>query len=87
MAVPQLIPQGLVPSVAVYSWWRLPSGKVVEIRRIVNDGPVKGRGVECVVRDVGEDGELAPGEYSLTLRFLCMHASPVRVAASKNGPP
>lgn len=67
------IPRGVVPPLVVYSWWRLPSQQIVEVRRLLTvDGHA-----ECVVRNVNDDAELAPWEYTLTLRFLRAHAKPV----------
>lgn len=43
----------------------LPSGKLVEVRRI-HDGDKP----EVAVREVNDDDELAPGEFNLTLSFL-----------------
>lgn len=57
----------------LYQWWKLPSGQVVEVRRIVGAGTP-----ECVVRNVNTDGEMAAGEYSLTLRFLVTRAKKVK---------
>lgn len=57
----------------LYQWWRLPSGQIVELRKIEGQ-----RAPECTVRNVNEDGELAPGEYVLTLRFLVTHGRKVK---------
>ncbi|MNX93674.1 hypothetical protein D3C86_1258690 [compost metagenome] len=62
-------------SLTMYSWWTLPSGQIVEARRIVGE-----HHPEVVVRNVNKDGELAPGEYQLTLTFLVRHGKQVRVA-------
>lgn len=58
---------------ALYQWWKLPSGQVVEVRRILGTSAP-----ECVVRNVNEDGEMAAGEYCLTLRFLVTRAKKVK---------
>lgn len=57
----------------LYQWWKLPSGQVVELRRITGQ-----RNPEVIVRNINQDGEMAPGEYSLTLRFLVNHAQKVK---------
>lgn len=57
----------------LYQWWRLPSGQVVEVRRIEGVSAP-----ECVVRNLNDDGEMASGEYSLTLRFLVTRAKRVK---------
>lgn len=57
----------------LYQWWKLPSGQVVELRRIVGQHTP-----ECVVRNINADGEMAPGEYVLTLRFLVAHGRRVK---------
>ncbi len=62
-------------SMELYSWWTLPSGQVVEVRRIVGE-----HHPEVVVRNVNENSELAAGEYSLALTFLVRHGKQVRVA-------
>jgi hypothetical protein len=58
---------------SLYQWWKLPSGQVVELRRIVGQ-----HNPEVVVRNVNENGEMAPGEYVLTLRFLVNHGQKVK---------
>ncbi len=66
------IPVGVAPTLEIYSWWELVSGKLIELRRFQTvDGQA-----QVVVRDVNEDGELAQGEYVLTLRFLRAHGKP-----------
>jgi len=62
------------PDVSLYSWWKLPSGQVVELRRILGT-----HAPEVVVRNVNDDGEMAAGEYNLTLRFLVTRCARVRV--------
>lgn len=57
----------------LYQWWKLPSGQVVEVRRIVGTSAP-----ECVVRNLNDDGEMASGEYNLTLRFLVTRAKKVK---------
>lgn len=59
----------------VYSWWTLPSGQVVEVRKIEGEHQP-----EVVVRNINENSELAPGEYRLRLSFLVRHGKQVRVA-------
>lgn len=76
-ANPVRVPVGVAPLVEIYSWWRLASGNIVELRRFQT---VEGQ-PQCVVRDVNADGEMAPGEYVLTLRFLRAHGKPVMRAA------
>jgi hypothetical protein len=61
------------PAVTLYSWWRLPSGQVVELRRITGQ-----HNPEVTVRNINEDGEMAAGEYVLTLRFLATHGKRVK---------
>lgn len=66
------IPVGVAPPMNIYDWWELASGKLVELRRFQDvDGQA-----QVVVRDVNEDGEMAQGEYVLTLRFLRAHGKP-----------
>lgn len=64
---------GLRPQVGLYQWWKLPSGQIVELRRIVGQ-----HNPEVVVRNVNENGEMAPGEYQLALRFLVNHGQKVK---------
>ena len=52
----------------IYKPFILPSGKVVEVRRIE-----QGTNPEAVVREVNENDQLAPREDTLTLRFLLTH--------------
>lgn len=52
----------------IYKRFILPSGKVVEVRRIE-----QGSNPEAVVREVNENDQLAPREDTLTLRFLLTH--------------
>ncbi|CAN7472595.1 hypothetical protein LJR130_003819 [Variovorax sp. LjRoot130] len=61
------------PQVSLYQWWKLPSGQVVELRRIAGQ-----HNPEVTVRNVNENGEMAPGEYVLTLRFLVNHGQKVK---------
>ncbi|WP_225784691.1 hypothetical protein [Xenophilus sp. Marseille-Q4582] len=63
--LPAEIPARAAQPISLYSWFRLPSGQIVELRKITGD-----RNPEVVVRNVNFDGEMAAGEYSLTLRFL-----------------
>ena len=56
------------PPVTLYSWWCLPSGQGVDVRRITGQ-----HNPEVVVRNVNDDGEMAAGEYVLTLPFLVKH--------------
>lgn len=62
------------PELLLYTWWQLPSGQVVELRKIVGE-----HNPEVVVRNVNDDGEMAAGEYCLTLRFLVTRAKRVQV--------
>ena len=57
----------------LYQWWELPSGQVVELRRIAGQ-----HAPECTVRNVNADGEMAAGEYVLTLRFLVTYGKKVK---------
>ena len=59
--------------VELYQWWSLPSGQVVELRRIAGQ-----QNPECTVRNINAEGEMAPGEYVLTLRFLVKHGKKVK---------
>lgn len=56
-------------------WFRLPSGKVVEV--CGTKGP---RHVEVVLRYLDDDGAMAPGEFQLSLEFLLKHGKRVVVA-------
>ena len=71
------VPSGLVPALTVYSFWQLPSSQIVQIRSFIHPTETEGRGVECVVRNVNDDAQLAHGEYSLTLAFIAQHGKPV----------
>lgn len=62
------------PQLSLYDWWLLPSGQIVELRKISGE-----HNPEVVVRNVNSDGEMAPGEYCLTLRFLVTRAKRVEV--------
>ncbi|WP_017760682.1 hypothetical protein [Pseudacidovorax intermedius] len=62
------------PVLMLYSWWKLPSGQVVELRKISGE-----HNPEVVVRNVNSDGEMAQGEYNLSLRFLVTRAKRVEV--------
>lgn len=72
-----LVPVGVVPELQMYGWWRLASGAIVELRRFQTE---EGQ-AQVVVRTINEDGEMSPGEFVLTLRFLRMHGKPVMRAA------
>ena len=68
-AAVSVVPSGPIPALTVYSWWRLAFGQIVEIRKFQTvDGQA-----QCVVRYIYNNAELAPGEFTLTLRFLRMH--------------
>ncbi|WP_213956310.1 hypothetical protein [Variovorax sp. dw_954] len=70
---PRPTQRGNAPRPELYQWWELPSGQCVELRRIVGH-----HNPEAVVRNVNADGEMAPGEYVLTLRFLVTHGRKVK---------
>jgi hypothetical protein len=58
--------------VLLYTWFLLPSGRMVEVRKITGDHkPV------VVVRYVNDNGELAHGEFVLLLSFLVQHGKAV----------
>lgn len=57
----------------MYKRFILPSGKVVEVRRVE-----QGANPEAVVREVNENDQLAPREDTLTLRFLLNHCKKAR---------
>ena len=57
----------------MYRRFRLPSKKLVEIRRVE-----RGHNPECVVREVNDDNELSSHEYPLTLQFLRQRCEEVR---------
>lgn len=52
----------------MYKRFILPTGKVVEVRRVE-----QGHNPEVVVREVNEHDQLAPRDDKLTLRFLLNH--------------
>lgn len=62
------------PEVQLYSWWRMPSGQVAELRRIEGS-----QHAEVVVRYLNENGEMGPAEHRHTLRFLVTRCARVRV--------
>lgn len=53
--------------------FRLPSTKLVEVRRVMSEEPH-----EVVVREVNEDNQLSCHEFTLALAFLLKYATPVR---------
>ncbi|MET3514329.1 desulfoferrodoxin (superoxide reductase-like protein) [Pseudacidovorax sp. 1753] len=62
------------PPLHLYDWWLLPSGQIVELRKISGE-----HNPEVVVRNINSDGEMAAGEYCLSLRFLVTRATRVEV--------
>lgn len=52
----------------MYKRFILPTGKVVEVRRVE-----RGHNPEVVVREVNEHDQLAPRDDTLTLSFLLKH--------------
>lgn len=56
----------------LYKRFRMPSGKLLEVRRVQ-----EGERPEVVVREVNDDDELSPGEFVLSLRFLLGHGKEV----------
>lgn len=72
------VPSGLVPDLSVYSYWQLPSKQVIQIRKFIHPTEIRGRSVECVVRNVcDETGQLGESDYTLTLAFIAQHARAV----------
>lgn len=57
----------------LYKRFRMPSGKLLEVRRVE-----EGAHPEVVVREVNDDDELSPGEFNLSLRFILAHGREVR---------
>lgn len=57
----------------LYRRFRLPSNKLVEVRRVRD-----GNRPEVVVREVNDDNELSQHEYPLRLDFLLQYATQVR---------
>jgi len=66
---------GVRSALQLYQWWTLPSGQVVEVRKIEGEHQP-----EVVVRNINENSEMAPGEYKLRLTFLVRFCKQVRVA-------
>jgi hypothetical protein len=60
-------------SIERYSWWTLPSGQLIEVRRIEGEHQP-----EVVVRNINENSEMAPGEYRLRLAFLVRFGKQVK---------
>jgi hypothetical protein len=58
-----------------YSWWLLPSGQLIEVRKIEGEHQP-----EVVVRNINENSEMAPGEYKLRMAFLVRFGKQVGVA-------
>lgn len=77
-------------SVVKGQWWRLPSGQVVEIRRVrmldlplpvdAAPGTTPAEFAEAVIRYLNNDGAMAPGEFHLSCAFLTKRATRVKVA-------
>lgn len=68
-------------------WLKLPSGKVVEVRRLNlvrmprKDGDKGPRlATEVTLRFLNADGAMAPGEFALSLTFINTHCKRVAVA-------
>lgn len=57
----------------LYQRFRLPSGKLVEVRKVAD-----GNRPEVIVREVNGDNELSAHEFYLRLDFLLQRATPVR---------
>jgi len=47
-------------------WWRLPSGRMVCIRKVAGHG----QHAEATVRYVDQDGAMAQGEFTLSVPFI-----------------
>lgn len=71
-------------------WWRLPSGRVAEVRRTrvltlpqavdAAPGAKPGEFIEAVLRYLDDDGAMAAGEFHLSCAFLLKHGKHVQVA-------
>jgi hypothetical protein len=57
----------------LYTRWLMPSKKMIEVRRVQD-----GARPEVVVREVNDNNQLGPAEYSHTLQFLLAHGKKVR---------
>jgi hypothetical protein len=54
------------PLLQVDDWYQLPSGRIVVIRRVNGPGP----GAEATVRYINDEGQLANGEFELSVAFV-----------------
>lgn len=69
-------------------WYRLPSGRIAEVRRLKNiptDAVVAGTNqrqmrTEVVLRYLDNDGAMAAGEFQMAVAFLLKHGARVKVA-------
>ena len=68
----QPLPRTGKHGIYLYGWWQLPSGAVVEVRKITGES-----NPECVVRRLNADAEMEPGEFVLRLSFLAKHGKQV----------
>jgi hypothetical protein len=57
----------------LYTRWLMPSKKMIEVRRVQD-----GAHPEVVVREVNDNNQLGPAEWSHKLRFLLEHGKKVR---------
>ena len=60
----------------IYSFFQLPSGKLVQVRKVSKLEPEDTQPA-ALVRYVNDDGELSPGEFHLSVRFLMQKARKV----------
>lgn len=59
-------------TIKINDWIKLPSGRVVEVRRIVGD-----HHPDAEVRYLNEDGAMAAGCFTVKLAFLAAHGERV----------
>jgi len=62
-------------------WFVMPSGRVAEVRRIL-DGDTP----EVVIRYLDGNGAMSPGEYPMRQDFLIKHGKPVMVSSDFSPP-
>lgn len=64
----------MTPAPRLFDWWRLPSGKLISIRKITGVSRP-----ELTVRYVDDNGALHPGEFFISMAFLAAHGTRIAV--------
>ena len=64
----------MTQAIRLFDWWRLPSGKLISIRKI--------NGVsrpELEVRYIDNNGAMEPGAFFISMAFLAAHGTRIAV--------